>query len=88
MARASQACELLERCVVTIRFTSTLSTEDENVVAQALLNAAVSILGLLPIAYAMRIETTSARVFEHSCPSSPAPQSDQARSCAGGKGSI
>jgi hypothetical protein len=57
---------------VNIRFTSTLTPEDENFVAPALLKALSSILDLLPIAYSLRIDTSDAQVFSHSVLSSPA----------------
>jgi hypothetical protein len=51
---------------VNIRFTSSLTAEDENQIAPALLTAMVSILNLLPIAYVLRIDTADASVFQHS----------------------
>jgi hypothetical protein len=51
-----------------IRFISTLTAEDENQFAPALLSAVGSLLDQLPIAYTVRIETTGARVFQHSHP--------------------
>lgn len=53
---------------VDIRFTSSLTSEDENLVAPAVLNALSSILDLIPIAYTLRIETTDAQVYQHSRP--------------------
>jgi hypothetical protein len=47
-----------------IRFVSTLTADDEERVAGALLGALVALLDGLPIAYALRIETTSAKVFQ------------------------
>ena len=55
---------------VNIRFTSSLTSEDENLVAPAVLNALSGLLDLLPIAYTLRIETTDARVYQHSRPTS------------------
>jgi hypothetical protein len=55
---------------VNIRFTSSLTSEDENLVAPAVLNALSSILDLIPIAYTLRIETTDAHVYQHSRPTS------------------
>ena len=52
-----------------IRFVSTLTAEDENNFAPALLRAIGSLLDQLPIAYTVRIETTGAQVFQHSHPS-------------------
>jgi hypothetical protein len=52
-----------------IRFVSTLTAEDENVFAPALLRAIASLLDQMPIAYTLRIETTGAQVLQHSHPS-------------------
>jgi hypothetical protein len=49
-----------------IRFISSLTAEDENMFAPALLKAIGTLLDQLPIAYTMRIETTGAQVFQHS----------------------
>ena len=48
-----------------IRFISSLTAEDENMFAPALLKAVGTLLDQLPIAYTMRIETTGAQVFQH-----------------------
>jgi hypothetical protein len=48
-----------------IRFISSLTAEDENLFAPALLKAVGTLLDQLPIAYTMRIETTGAQVFQH-----------------------
>jgi hypothetical protein len=48
-----------------IRFVSSLTPEDENLFAPALLKAVGALLDQLPIAYTMRIETTGAQVFQH-----------------------
>ena len=48
-----------------IRFISSLTAEDENMFAPALLKAVGALLDQLPIAYTMRIETTGAQVFQH-----------------------
>jgi hypothetical protein len=53
---------------VNIRFTSSLTDHDENLIAPALLNAVASVLDLLPIAYVIRIDTTDAKVYQHSRP--------------------
>jgi hypothetical protein len=50
---------------VNIRFISTLTPADEELVAAALLKAASALLDQLPIAYALRIETTGAQLHEH-----------------------
>ena len=54
--------------LVNIRFTSTLTSEDENSVAPSLLKAITSILDLLPIAYMIRIDTSDSQVYQHSRP--------------------
>jgi hypothetical protein len=49
-----------------IRFISSLTAEDENFFAPALLKAVGALLDQLPIAYTLRIETTGAQVLQHS----------------------
>jgi hypothetical protein len=49
-----------------IRFVSSLTPEDENLFAPALLKAVGALMDLLPIAYTLRIETTGAQIFQHS----------------------
>jgi len=49
-----------------IRFVSTLTSEDEARVGEALLAALVAMLEGLPITYALRIETTNHKIFQHS----------------------
>ena len=58
---------------MNVRFVSTLTAEDENAFAPALLRALGSLLDQLPIAYTVRIETTGAQVFQHSHPSFNSP---------------
>jgi hypothetical protein len=53
---------------VNIRFTSSLTPEDENAIAPAILTAVAGILDLLPIAYVIRIDTSDATVFQRSGP--------------------
>jgi hypothetical protein len=54
---------------VNIKFISTLTPEDENAMAPAVLKAVASILDLLPIAYMIRIDTSDAHVYsQHSQP--------------------
>ena len=48
-----------------IRFISSLTAEDENAFAPALLKAVSTLLDQMPIAYTVRIETTGAQVFQH-----------------------
>jgi hypothetical protein len=50
---------------VNIRFVSTLTPEDENAMAPAVIKAVAAILDLLPIAYVLRIDTTDAQVYQH-----------------------
>jgi hypothetical protein len=52
-----------------IRLISSLTAEDENAFAPALLKAVGAILDQFPIAYTLRIETTGAQVFQHTHPS-------------------
>jgi len=48
-----------------IRFISSLTAEDEELFAPAVLKAASALLDQLPIAYTIRIETTGAQVYQH-----------------------
>jgi hypothetical protein len=48
-----------------IRFVSSLTTEDENQFAPAVLKAIGALLDQLPIAYSVRIETSGSQVFQH-----------------------
>ena len=48
-----------------IRFISSLTAEDENAFAPALLKAVGTLLDQMPIAYTIRVETTGAQVFQH-----------------------
>jgi hypothetical protein len=48
-----------------IRFVSSLTREDENLFAPALMKAITALLDQLPIAYTLRVETTGAQVFQH-----------------------
>ncbi len=49
-----------------IRFISSLTAEDEDLFAPAVLKAVSAVLDQLPIAYTMRIETAGAQVYQHS----------------------
>jgi hypothetical protein len=51
-----------------IRFISSLTAEDENAFAPALLKAVTAVLDQFPIAYTLRIETTGAQVVQHTHP--------------------
>ncbi|MCA1561559.1 MAG: hypothetical protein LC804_15285 [Acidobacteria bacterium] len=55
-----------------IRFISSLTPEDENAFAPALLKAVGALLDQLPIAYTLRVETTGAEVYHHTHPASEA----------------
>lgn len=50
---------------MTIRFTSSLTPDDENAIAPVLITALSNILALLPIAYAIRIDTSDSKVYSH-----------------------
>ena len=58
---------------MNIRFISTLTADDENQIAPALVMAVGALLDQLPIAYTVRIETTGAQVYQHSHPAFDAP---------------
>jgi hypothetical protein len=65
---------------VNIRFTSSLTPEDENAIAPAILTAVAGILDLLPLAYVIRIDTADSKVYQRSStpnrpppPASPSP---------------
>jgi hypothetical protein len=49
---------------MVIRFTSTLTDEDEARIAPALLKAVNSLLAAFPISYSLRIETTAGEIVE------------------------
>ena len=51
-----------------IELTSTLTQEDENKLAPAVLKAISGMLDMLPIAYMIRIETTDEHVLQHISP--------------------
>jgi hypothetical protein len=59
---------LLRKQDVNIRFTSSLTPDDENAIAPALLRALASILDMMPIAYVIRIDTSDAKVYQHTGP--------------------
>lgn len=56
-----------------IRFISSLTPEDENAFAPALLKAVATVLDQFPIAYTVRVETTGAQVYQHAHPSFDGP---------------
>lgn len=51
-----------------IRFVSTLTPDDEDHLAPALLTALAMLLDQTPLAYTLRIQTSSEAVFDHSHP--------------------
>ena len=51
-----------------IRFVSSLTADDENLFAPALLQAVGALLDQLPIAYTIRIETAGSQILQHSHP--------------------
>ncbi|HWP99584.1 MAG TPA: hypothetical protein VNK92_03855 [Vicinamibacterales bacterium] len=48
-----------------IRFVSSLTPDDENVLAPALIRAVGALLDPFPIAYTLRVETSGGQVFQH-----------------------
>lgn len=59
---------MLTTSCVQIEFTSTLTQEDENRLAPAVLKALSGVLDMLPIAYILRVETTDEHVLVHVSP--------------------
>ena len=51
-----------------IEITSTLTQDDENRLAAAVLKAMSGLLDILPIAYMVRVETTDEHVLQHVSP--------------------
>jgi len=51
-----------------IRFISSLTPDDENAFAPALLKAIGAVLDQFPIAYTLRIETTGSQVYQYTHP--------------------
>ena len=51
-----------------IRFVSSLTPDDENELAPALLSAIAALLDRVEFAYTLRIETTGAQIIQHSHP--------------------
>ena len=56
---------LLSINTVHIEFVSTLTHEDENRLAPAVMKLLSGVLDLLPIAYTIRVETTDQQVLQH-----------------------
>jgi hypothetical protein len=69
-----------------IRFVSSLTADDENFFAPALLKAVAAMLDQLPIAYTIRIETTGSQVFQHTFSGAPERPEPQALDTAGSNG--
>jgi hypothetical protein len=57
---------------VDIRFISSLTSDDEDRLAPAVLTAVSSLLDQLALAYTLRIETTGEKVYHHSHPATSA----------------
>lgn len=62
-----------------IRFISSLTPEDENAFAPALLKAVAAVLDQFPIAYTVRLETTGSQVYQHTHPTFDSPIATSAR---------
>ena len=73
---------------MNIRFTSSLTPDDENVIAPALVKAIAGILDLLPIAYNLRIETSDSQTYQHTGPSTSSSLAIEARDAAGRVASV
>ena len=56
-----------------IRFISSLTAEDENLFAPAVLKAVSALLDQLPLTYTIRVETTGSQVFHHTHPAAGEP---------------
>ena len=59
---------MLQATAVLIEVTSTLTQDDEQRIAPAILKAISAMLDLLPIAYMVRIETTDQHTLVHISP--------------------
>ena len=69
-----------------IRFVSSLTSEDEELFAPALLKAVAALLDQLPITYTVRIETTGAEVFQHAHAAAHEPAKTDILESVGGNG--
>ena len=49
---------------MNIRFTSSLTPDDENLIAPVVLQTLTGILNLLPIVYMVRIDTSDSQVYQ------------------------
>ena len=59
---------------MNIRFTSSLTPDDENRLAPIVLQAVGAILNAMPIAYVVRIDTSDSQVYQISGSGTGAPQ--------------
>ena len=66
--KCAEERRLLYRAVVRIEVTSTLTQEDENHLAPAVLKLLSGVLAMLPVAYLVRVETTDQHVFQEVSP--------------------
>ena len=69
-------------CAMEIRFVSTLTPEDEERLAPALMTAVTALLDNSELAYTLRIKTSSDAVFDHSHPSVAAAEGQSPREVA------
>lgn len=60
---------------MNIRFTSSLTPDDENRIAPVVLQAISTILNALPIAYMIRVDTSDSQVYQVSGSGAGAPRS-------------
>lgn len=71
----ARGIRLAHRCPggfdVNVRFVSSLTAADEEGVAPVVLKVVGALLGHLPLAYTIRIETSSGTVFQHTHPAVP-----------------
>lgn len=59
---------------MNIRFTSSLTPDDENRITPVILQAISAILNALPIAYMIRVDTSDSQVYQVSGSGSGAPR--------------
>lgn len=53
---------------MNIRFISSLTPDDEDILAPALMKAVTALLGQVHLAYSLQIETSGAQVLHHTQP--------------------
>lgn len=68
---------------MNIRFTSSLTPEDENMIAPVILRALSTLLSVLPIAYNIRIDTSDSKVYQLSGSGSGSPEAVDVRDAKG-----